>query len=121
MNIIHPDETYQMDSIRLQEVTNHQSKLGELALLKVFLHKEWTQILNEHWTPAPPRPDGKIVHQKDALEQTVSPVCVIWNIFEAQWKYDKNEILHGDNSKTIESDINNKTNRLLEFRNGKST
>ena len=61
--------------------------------------KEWTQILNELWTPSPPRPDGKKVHQMDAREQAVSLIRVIWNIFEAQWKC-RNKILHWDESKT---------------------
>eukprot|EP00956_Cyclotella_meneghiniana_P037017 scaffold133838_cov26-Cyclotella_meneghiniana.AAC.1 len=54
----------------LQHVRDQQSRLGEEAFMKGFLHKEWTRALNDRWTPAPPTEDGRKVHQKDALEQT---------------------------------------------------
>lgn len=109
-----------MDNRRVQEVMDQQSKPGELALLKGFVHKEWTQILNEQWTPMPPGPDGKKVHQKDAFEQTVPLICVLWNIFEAQWKK-RNEILHGDDSRTRDLDTKRKTDRILEIKEHKRT
>ena len=76
------------------------------------------RIPNEQWTPAPLRPDGKKNHQKNLLEQTVSMIRVVWDIFEAQWKC-RNDILHGDESPTRELDTNRKTDRLLEFREHK--
>ena len=85
VNLENPDETYTQDP-EIQEVRNQQSRLGEEALMKGFLHKEWTRALNDRWTPAPPTEDGKKVHQKDALEQTVCLQRVLWDIFEAQWK-----------------------------------
>lgn len=119
-NTEHPDARFQLDDRRVQDVMDQQSKLGELALLKGFVHKEWTRILNEHWTPAPPRPDGKKNHQKDSLEQTVSLIRVLWDIFETQWKC-RNDILHGDESRVSELDTNRKTDRLLKFIEHKRT
>ena len=40
-NTEHPDARFQMDNRRVQDVMDQQSKLGELALLKGFVHKEW--------------------------------------------------------------------------------
>eukprot|EP00956_Cyclotella_meneghiniana_P019748 scaffold34268_cov43-Cyclotella_meneghiniana.AAC.7 len=77
----------------MQVVRNQQSRLGEEVFMKGFLHKEWTRALNDRWTPAPPTPDGKKVHQKDALEQTVCQRA-LWEIFKAQWSC-RNDILHG--------------------------
>jgi hypothetical protein len=84
VNMENPDDTYSQDP-ELQHVRDQQSRLGEEALMKGFLHKEWTRALNDRWTPAPPTEDGKKVHQKDALEQTVCLQKVLWEIFEAQW------------------------------------
>ena len=62
----------------------------------------------------PPDREGKKVHQKDALVQTVSLLQVSWDIFEAQWKF-RNEILHAKDRKTTKK----KTTRLLEFESKK--
>ena len=40
-NTEHPDARFQMDDRRVQDAMDQQSKLGELALLKGFVHKEW--------------------------------------------------------------------------------
>eukprot|EP00956_Cyclotella_meneghiniana_P028246 scaffold65096_cov24-Cyclotella_meneghiniana.AAC.6 len=113
VNLENPDDTYSQDP-ELQNVRDQQSRLGEEAFMKGFLHKEWTRALNDRWTPAPPTEDGKKVHQKDALEQTVCLQRVLWEIFEAQWSC-RNDILHGKESKTLTLDTEKKTNRLLEF------
>ena len=113
-----PDASYIPQPGRIQEVASMQARLGEEAFLKGFIHKEWTRILNEMWRPAPPDREGRKVRQKDAMEQTVSLLRALWDIFEAQWTC-RNDILHGKESRITDRDTERKTNRLLEFRNNK--
>ena len=115
----HPDDTYTANRNRMNKIREQQSRLGEEALLKGFLHIEWTKALNEVWTPPDTDNDGKKIHKKDPLEQSVCLLRALWDIFEAQWAC-RNDILHGKESHVIEKDTERKTNRLLEFRTKKT-
>ena len=114
----HPDRTYVDHGNRMKEIRAQQSRLGDEALLKGFLHIEWTKALNEVWTPPDTDSDGKRIHKKDPLEQSVCLLWALWDIFEAQWAC-RNKILHGKESIVIEKDTERRTNRLLEFRTKK--
>ena len=109
------DTSYVPQPGRIHEVASMQARLGEEAFLKGFIHIEWTRILNKMWRPAPPDQEGKRVRQKDALEQTVSLLRALWDIFEAQWTC-RNDILHGKESKINDRDTGQKTTRLIKFR-----
>eukprot|EP00956_Cyclotella_meneghiniana_P004884 scaffold6044_cov63-Cyclotella_meneghiniana.AAC.1 len=115
----HPDNTYTVDKHRMNETREQQSRLGEEAFLKGFLHIEWTRALNEVWTPPDIDSEGKKIHKKDPLEQSVCLLKALWDIFEAQWAC-RNDILHGKESHVIEKDTERKTKRLLEFRTKKT-
>eukprot|EP00956_Cyclotella_meneghiniana_P029982 scaffold74408_cov39-Cyclotella_meneghiniana.AAC.1 len=66
----HPDNTYTVNRNRMNEIREQQSRLGEEAFLKGFLHIEWTKALNEVWTPPDTDSEGKKIHKKDPLEQS---------------------------------------------------
>ena len=112
-HIAHPDNTYTANRNRMNEIREQPSRLGEEAFLKGFLHIEWTKALNKVWTPPDTDSEGKKIHKKDPLEQSVCLLRALWDIFEAQWAC-RNDILHGKESHVIEKDTERKTNRLLE-------
>eukprot|EP00956_Cyclotella_meneghiniana_P019828 scaffold34484_cov39-Cyclotella_meneghiniana.AAC.4 len=115
----HPDNTYTVNRNRMNEIREQQSRLGVDAFLKGFLHIEWTKALNEVWTPPDIDSEGKKIHKKDPLEQSVCLLRALWDIFEAQWAC-RNDILHGKESHVIEKDTERKTKRLLEFKTKKT-
>eukprot|EP00956_Cyclotella_meneghiniana_P031780 scaffold84717_cov25-Cyclotella_meneghiniana.AAC.2 len=109
----HPDNTYTVDRHRMNEIREQQSRLGEEAFLKGFLHIDWTRALNEVRTPPDIDSEGKKIHKKDPLEQSVCLLRALWDIFEAQWAC-RNEILHGKESHVIEKDTERLRERLKD-------
>eukprot|EP00956_Cyclotella_meneghiniana_P037186 scaffold135302_cov69-Cyclotella_meneghiniana.AAC.14 len=82
MHVEHPDNTYADHRNRVEEIRAQQSRLGEEAFLKSFLHIEWKKAPNEVWTPPDTDSEGRRVHKKDPEEQSVCLLLqALWDIF----------------------------------------
>eukprot|EP00956_Cyclotella_meneghiniana_P010993 scaffold15408_cov41-Cyclotella_meneghiniana.AAC.11 len=111
----HPDSQYDItsDSHKLKVLSQRQ--IMKEAILRGILHSDWTRKLHEQWKPRPPTKDGKEVHQKDPMEQTVSLIQAAWTIFENQWGQ-RNEILHGNENELLVTNKQQKFKRYIELR-----
>ena len=114
----HPDSQYDTKSERHKNEVQSQRQIMKEAILRGILHSDWTRKLHEQWKPRPPTKDGKKVHQKDAMEQTVSLIQAAWTIFENQWGQ-RNEILHGNENELLVTNKQQKFKRYMELRNNK--
>lgn len=53
--------------------------------------------------------------QKDAMEQAIALITCSWDVFEALWEA-RNKILHGDENVLRDIELNECTEKLLEYR-----
>jgi hypothetical protein len=112
----HPDSTYTSPkSNEIYEILEQQSTLGSISVLRGFLHKEWTYLLQRKKMQRVQKPVKEGTREKDAVEQTVSLVLGSWNLFEAVWKA-RNTILHGGDNEIDERAQSQMLERLLEYR-----
>eukprot|EP00956_Cyclotella_meneghiniana_P036287 scaffold123739_cov39-Cyclotella_meneghiniana.AAC.1 len=114
----HPDNQYDIKCESHKDAVQSQRQIMKEAILRGILHSDWTRKLHEQWTPRPPTKDGKKVHQKDAMEQTVSLIQAAWTIFENQWSQ-RNEILHGNDNELLVTHKQQKLKRYMEIRTNK--
>jgi hypothetical protein len=112
----HPDITYTgPKSNEIFEILEQQSTLGLISVLRGFLHKEWTYLLQRKKMQQVKKPAKEGTREKDAVEQTVSLIRGSWNLFEAVWKT-RNNILHGGDNEIDERAQSQMLERLLEYR-----
>ena len=116
--IEHPDAKYVPDDIDMEETLLLQRKISKEAILRGFLHNDWTRKLNNNWKPLPPRPDGKKVHQKDPMEQTTALIQAVWTIFENQWSQ-RNDLLHGSENELLPRYRQERYKKYFEYRREK--
>jgi hypothetical protein len=109
----HPDNTY--TGPKSNEILEQQSTLGSISVLRGFLHKEWTYLLQQKKMQQVQKPVKEGTREKDAVEQTVSLVRGSWNLFEETvWKA-RNTILHGGDNGIDERAQSQMLERLLEY------
>jgi hypothetical protein len=84
-----------------QEVVEAQETLGMEAIISGIHHVDWAYLLQKTWVPPPPLKNGERERRKDPLEQSVSHICGIWDIFEDAWTC-RNGILHSKHNKLLE-------------------
>ena len=93
-----------------------QECLGTEAFLRGFHHVDWIKLLRDTWIPPPEPPPGeKKQRRKEPLEQSVTMIRGVWNIFEAIWEC-RNNILHSKDSQLIERSRESITRKLLEYK-----
>jgi hypothetical protein len=104
----------------IQLVVEAQETLGLESLIRGLHHLDWVYLLQKTWVPPRPLPSGKLERRKDPIEQSVTLIRGVWDIFENLWAC-RNGILHSKDNKLLErNDISN-TSRLMEFRRNYAT
>jgi hypothetical protein len=112
----HPDKSYKGPaSNEAHNIMELQDKLGSISILRGFLHREWTYLLQRKKLLRVKTQQKSTTREKDAIEQTVSLVKGSWDIFEAVWKA-RNGILHGGENEIDERANSQMLERLLEYR-----
>ena len=111
--------SYDLKCPKTWETMEDQRTLGSEAILRGLLHVNWVYLLQDTWIPSTTRlPNRKKAPRKDPLEQSVSLISGVWNIFEALWKQ-RNEILHGAEYALSDKDNSRLLTRYCEFRQNK--
>jgi hypothetical protein len=110
-------ESYSDDT---QAVVEAQETLGMESLIRGLHHVDWVYLLQKTWVPPKLLPSGKVERRKDPMEQPVTFIRGVWDIFENVWAC-RNRILHNKDSKLLERTDISTTLRLMEFRRNYST
>jgi hypothetical protein len=117
----HPDKTYTgPNSNEIFQILEQQSTLGSISVLRGFIHREWTYLLQRKKMQQVLKPTKEKTREKDAIEQTVSLLRGSWNLFEAVWKA-RNCILHGGENEIEGRAHSQMLERLLEYRRERFT
>jgi hypothetical protein len=111
-----PLSTYNIKCEHTLQCIEAQHTLGTEAILRGFHHVDWLQLIRNTWVPPPePLPGEKKIKRKDPLEQSVSVITGVWDIFESVWEC-RNGILHSNESKLIERSNEEITEKLLNYK-----
>jgi ribonuclease HI len=79
-----PLSMYNIECEHTLQCIEAQHTLGTEAILRGFHHVDWLQLLRNTWVPPPePSPGEKKIKRKDPLEQSVSLITGVWDIFES--------------------------------------
>jgi hypothetical protein len=98
----------------ISDVFEAQETLGIEAIIRGIHHVDWAYLLQKTWVPPAILPNGNRERRKDPLEQSVSFIRGVWDIFEEIWAC-RNSILHSNHSKLLERTDVSATSRLMEF------
>jgi hypothetical protein len=104
----------------ISDVVEAQETLGMEAIIRGIHHVDWAYLLQKTWVPPAISLNGNRERRKDPLEQSVSFIRGVWDIFEAVWAC-RNNILHSNHSKLLERTDVLATSRLMEFRRNYNT
>ena len=102
-----------------QSVVEAQETLDMESLIGGVHHVDWVYLAENVGSPKPLQ-SGKMERRKDPLEQSVTLIRGVWDIFEELWAC-RNGILHSKDSKLLERTDISTTSRLMEFRRNYTT
>ena len=93
-----------------------QESLGEEAIVRGFLVKEWTEAIEKYWRAPQTHPGEKNPpKQRSPYQMGVLLQETVWSIFEEVWAK-RNSILHEPNNHVDRAEMDSITRKLLDYK-----